>query len=101
MLIRSGRVIADGSAAQIKNLASGRVVSATLPHVDPTLLLGLAGVGRIETRGDRILVHANDSDAVARYLLTETPARDVEIVAHTLEDAFIALTGDDPVAIGA
>ena len=101
VLIRSGRVIADGSAAQIKNLASGRVVSATLPHVDPTLLLGLAGVGRIETRGDRILVHANDSDAVARYLLTETPARDVEIVAHTLEDAFIALTGDDPVAIGA
>ena len=37
-----------------------------------------------------------DSDAVARYLLTATAARDVEIVAHNLEDAFLALTGDDP-----
>ena len=31
-----------------------------------------------------------------RYLLTETAARDVEIVAHNLEDAFLTLTGNDP-----
>ena len=36
-----------------------------------------------------------DSDAVARYLLTATAARDVEIVAHNLEDAFLALTSDE------
>ena len=36
-----------------------------------------------------------DSDAVARYLLTATAARDVEIVAHNLEEAFLALTGED------
>jgi ABC-2 type transport system ATP-binding protein len=39
-----------------------------------------------------------DSDAVARYLLTTTAARDVEIVAHNLEDAFLALTSDEPAA---
>jgi len=33
---------------------------------------------------------------VARYLLTATTARDVEIVAHNLEDAFLALTSDEP-----
>ena len=34
-------------------------------------------------------------------LLTATPARDVEIVAHNLEDAFLALTGDEaPVGPG-
>ena len=33
---------------------------------------------------------------MARYLLTATPARDVEIVAHNLEEAFLALTGDEP-----
>jgi ABC-2 type transport system ATP-binding protein len=38
-------------------------------------------------------VHASDSDAVARYLLTETDARDLEITAHGLEDAFLSLTG--------
>ena len=35
-----------------------------------------------------------DSDAVARYLLTATPARDVEIVTHNLKDAFLALMSD-------
>ena len=42
-----------------------------------------------------MLIQTMDSDAVARYLLTATPAHDVEIVAHNLEDAFLALTGDD------
>ena len=87
VLIRGGHVVADGSAAQIKNLASGRVVSATLTHADPVALHRLPGVTQVETRGDRILVHAGDSDMVARYLLSETPARDVEIVARNLEDA--------------
>lgn len=44
-------------------------------------------------RGDTILIHSGDSDTVARHLLNETSARDLEIVARGLEDAFIALTG--------
>jgi ABC-2 type transport system ATP-binding protein len=42
-----------------------------------------------------VLVHCTDSDAAARYLLTQTAARDLEITARGIEDAFIALTGDD------
>jgi ABC-2 type transport system ATP-binding protein len=42
-----------------------------------------------------VLIHATDSDAVARYLLTASPARDIEINTRGLEDAFIALTSDD------
>lgn len=94
VLVRGGRVVADGSAASVKNLASGRTVSATLPDADPASLLALAGVDRVEQRGDRVLVHGNDSDAVARYLLTRTPAVDIEITGRNLEDAFLALTGD-------
>ena len=41
-----------------------------------------------------MLVHASDSDVVARYLLTETAACDLEITAKGLEDAFISLTGN-------
>ncbi|MCC3311774.1 ABC transporter ATP-binding protein [Nocardia africana] len=95
VLVRGGRVVADGSAASVKNLASGRTVSATLPGADPASLLALAGVDRVEQRGDRVLVHGNDSDAVARYLLTRTPAVDIEITGRNLEDAFLALTGDN------
>jgi ABC-2 type transport system ATP-binding protein len=32
---------------------------------------------------------------VARFLLTQTPARDLEISSSNLEDAFVALTGND------
>ena len=45
-------------------------------------------------RGDTVLIHCGDSDAVARQLLTLTPARDLEITARGLEEAFLALTGD-------
>ena len=45
-------------------------------------------------RGETVLVHCTDSDAVARYLLTSTPARDLEITTRGIEDAFLALTGD-------
>jgi ABC-2 type transport system ATP-binding protein len=31
---------------------------------------------------------------VARYLLSQTKARDLEITARGIEEAFIALTGD-------
>ena len=47
-------------------------------------------------RGDRVIIQTTDSDAVTRFLLTATAAHDVEIVSHNLEDAFLALTGDDP-----
>ena len=35
---------------------------------------------------------------MARRLLNETPAHDLEITAHGLEEAFLALTGDDVAA---
>ena len=56
------------------------------------------GADSVEMRGDTLLVHASDSDAVARYLLNYTPARDIEITARNLEDAFLALTSgtDEP-----
>ncbi|MBA2952209.1 ATP-binding cassette domain-containing protein [Nocardioides sp. MAH-18] len=94
VLISQGRIVADGTGAEIKALASGRTVRATLPGVDADALARLAGVTGVETRGDTVLVHTKDSDAVARHLLTHTDARDLEITSQGLEDAFLSLTGD-------
>lgn len=94
VLLRHGRIVADGSAAEVKNLASGRTVTATARGVDQTALLRIPGVDHVEMRGERVIVHGKDSDAVARYLLTCTDAVDVEIVSKNLEDAFLALTTD-------
>jgi ABC-2 type transport system ATP-binding protein len=95
VLVRRGRVVADGTSAQIKAMASGRTVRASWPGADLELLRSLPGSDTIEQRGDTVIVHATDSDSVARYLLTSTDARDVEITARGLEDAFIALTSND------
>jgi ABC-2 type transport system ATP-binding protein len=94
ILLRHGVVVADGTSAEIKALAAGRTVRATLPDADEAELRAIPGAESVEIRGDSVIIHANDSDAVARYLLTSTEARDLEIIARALEDAFIALTSD-------
>jgi ABC-2 type transport system ATP-binding protein len=95
ILLRQGRIVADGTAAEVRGLSTGRSVRATLPDADEGALRALPGVRSVEIRGDRIIVQTRESDSVTRYLLTNTKAHDLEIVAHNLEDAFLALTGDD------
>ena len=98
ILLREGRIVADGTASEVRNLSTGRSVRASLAGVDEGTLSSLPGVRSVEVRGDRVLIQTMDSDAVARYLLTSTDAHDVEIVAHNLEDAFLALTSDNAVS---
>jgi ABC-2 type transport system ATP-binding protein len=98
VLLRHGSVVADGTAAEIKAMAAGRTVRATLAEASEAVLRTIPGAESVEVRGETVLVHSNDSDAVARYLLTQTAAKDLEITARGIEDAFLALTGDDTVA---
>ena len=95
ILIRHGEIVADGTSAEIKALTAGRIVRATWAGANEVALLAIPGVEAVERRGDTALVRTVDSDAVARYLLTHTDARDLEITTRGLEDAFVALTGDN------
>jgi ABC-2 type transport system ATP-binding protein len=96
VLISKGRIVADGTASEVKALASGRTIRATLSRPVEVFLRSIPGVDHVEIRGETVLIHSNDTDAVARRLLTETTAHDVEITSRGLEDAFIALTSDIP-----
>jgi ABC-2 type transport system ATP-binding protein len=98
ILLRHGQKIADGTASEIKAMAAGRTVRATLDGVSEGELRAIPGADSVEVRGHTVLIHSNDSDAVARYLLTSTQAKDLEIIARGIEDAFLALTGDDAVS---
>jgi ABC-2 type transport system ATP-binding protein len=101
VLVRQGEIVADGTAAQVKALVSGRTVRATLPGANVAALQGLSGVESVELRGDSVIIVSTDSDAVARHLLASTDARDLEITSRGLEDAFISLTSaDDPEGAG-
>ena len=95
ILLRHGQIVADGTSGEVKAMAAGRTVRATLPGPDQARLSAIPGADSVEVRGETVLIHSSDSDAVARYLLTNTPARDLEITTRGLEDAFIALTSDD------
>jgi len=94
VLISHGVKVADGTASEVKAMASGRTVRVTLAGADAAALGRIKGADTVEIRGDTVLIHSSDSDAVARYLLNDTPARDLEITTRGLEDAFLALTGD-------
>ncbi|WOC12452.1 ABC transporter ATP-binding protein [Gordonia sp. MP11Mi] len=93
VMIAGGRIVADGSTAEIRTRASRRVVSAVLDDAAvPALRREFADLEVRERRGGRLYLSSPDSDRLARYLLTSTGARDVEIAAHNLEDAFVTLT---------
>jgi ABC-2 type transport system ATP-binding protein len=95
ILVRRGRIVADGTAAQIKSLAAGRTVRASISTPDQAALAALPGVDSVEARAGTVTIRTKDSDAVARYLLTRTDASNLEITSHNLEEAFVALTSDD------
>jgi ABC-2 type transport system ATP-binding protein len=98
VFVRRGRIVADGTAAEVKALASGRTVRATLPGAAEAQLAAIGGVDTVEVRGDTVYLHGRDTDAIARHLLNHTSARDLEITSRNLEEAFLTLTADDTTA---
>jgi ABC-2 type transport system ATP-binding protein len=94
VLMRSGRVVADGSVAEVRATVSGRTLRAVVPGGAPAAAFeALPGVRTAEVRGDAVELACSDSDAALRALLARWPAaHDVEITAVGLEDAFLALT---------
>jgi ABC-2 type transport system ATP-binding protein len=98
VLVRSGRIVADGPANEIKAQAGRRTIRATLSGLDGqrrALLAALPGVVSVEPRGEAVLLSCSDSDAALRALLACAPdARDIEVSGVGLEDAFLSLTTD-------
>jgi ABC-2 type transport system ATP-binding protein len=103
VLIAHGRLVADGPTNEIKAMVGSRTIRATLPDADLDALAALSGVSGAERRGEAVVLTCSDSDHAIRALLAAYPhARDIEINAAGLEQAFLELTGDEaPGADGA
>ncbi len=104
VVMAGGRIVADGTVAEVRGLATTRTVSADLE--DPRAgdrLRAMPGVTRVAVTGRRveIAVEAAHSDRVARALLTDLAATDLEIATASLEAAFVAITDDhtDPIEV--
>jgi ABC-2 type transport system ATP-binding protein len=95
VLMARGKVVADGAATEIKAVAGGRTIRATLPDVDIAILRSIDGVRDADLRGDAIILNCSDSDRAVRELLQRFPeVRDLEITGAGLEAAFMQLTVD-------
>jgi ABC-2 type transport system ATP-binding protein len=96
VLMARGRIVADGSPGEIKAMVGSRAIRATLPDADLGGLQRLPGVTSADRHGRTVLLTCGDSDAAIRALLAAHPdARDIEIAAAGLEEAFLQLTGDE------
>jgi ABC-2 type transport system ATP-binding protein len=93
VLMAGGRIVADGSATQIKSVVDVRTLRATLPGVGSDELTSLPGVRRADRHGETIVLTCSDSDATLRALIERHPdARDIEVHSGGLDEAFRQLT---------
>ncbi len=101
VLMARGKVVADGPTNEIKAMVGSRTIRATLPGIPLDALAELPGVTAADRRGEAVVLTCADSDEAIRALLAAfQQARDIEIVAAGLEEAFLALTGDEVAAGG-
>ena len=96
LVINRGRLLADGTPAEIKARAGAKRLSFRLEKVDEPFLLGLPGLVSLEIRNDVVHIQSRDSDATL-YALLDAGYRpkEVEIGSLGLEQAFIAITAED------
>ena len=96
ILMAHGVVVADGPPTEIKAMVGTRTIRATLPGAALDALAALPGVSGADRRGEAVVLSCADSDAAIRALLAGYPdARDIEIAAAGLEEAFLQLTAED------
>jgi len=99
VIMARGVVVADGPATDIKALAKQRTIRATLPGANLAALAALSGVESVDRHGDTVILSCSDPDAALEALYRNFEGiRDVEVTGASLEEAFMALTADDPTA---
>ncbi|MEU7689406.1 ABC transporter ATP-binding protein [Microbispora hainanensis] len=94
VVIARGRVVADGSAAEIKAGVAGQAVSFLLGDQPVAGLEALPGTTGVELQSGRVTLRTTDLDATvdALYRKTTLDIRDLQLHGADLEDAFLALT---------
>src|SRR3954453_787325 len=91
VVVAGGRVVADGSAAQIKAGVGSRRISFTAAPDRP--VDGLPAVLGSSRQGSTLTLTTTDAEATLRALLADgRPLPDLELRGASLEDAVLSLT---------
>ncbi|MFF4896921.1 ABC transporter ATP-binding protein [Streptomyces sp. NPDC001068] len=94
LVLHRGRLLADGTAAEIKARAGARRVSFDLEgEIDETPLRALPFLTAVDISGQTVRIQSSDADATvhALYGLGLYP-RNLEVTGLGLEQAFVAIT---------
>ncbi|MFK4068502.1 ABC transporter ATP-binding protein [Streptomyces sp. NPDC029674] len=96
LVLHRGRLLADGTAAEIKAKAGARKVAFDLERIDPELtrrLRALPFLTTLDVAGHTVRLQSTDADATvhALYGLGVYP-RNLEVAGLGLEQAFVAIT---------
>ncbi len=95
VVINQGKVISEGTPAQIKSRVAGRRIRC-VTALDPSFLRGLPTVTDVqEDREAMIVTTCNPEKVIAEMLSRDESLHDLEISSAGLEDAFLQLTRAD------
>lgn len=95
VVIGKGRILAEGTPAEIKSHVAGRRIRC-ITELDADYIRGLPSVLSVDQDRDAVVISATEAERVVYELMRNDPVlRDLEVSAPGLEDAFLALTGSD------
>jgi ABC-2 type transport system ATP-binding protein len=99
LVINRGRLLADGTPAEIKARAGAKRLSFRLDPVNEQFLQGLPALVSLEVRHDLVQIQTSDSDATL-YAVLDAGYRphEIEVTSLGLEQAFLAITAEDDLA---
>ncbi|MGH9107349.1 MAG: ATP-binding cassette domain-containing protein [Acidimicrobiales bacterium] len=98
VLVRAGRIVADGPPDQVKAAAgSGRAVRFRVLLGPPERFRDAAAVTALDVEGSRVTQHTSDADATVWSLYDQREfVSDLQVSEGTLEEAFLNLTAANP-----
>ncbi|MBT9329756.1 ABC transporter ATP-binding protein [Acidipila sp. 4G-K13] len=95
VVVNKGKVICEGTPAQIKHRVSGRRIRC-VTQLEPGFLRSLPTVADVQQDREAVVVTAEHPESVVREMLLRDPGlHSLEVSAAALEDAFLALTATD------
>ncbi len=101
VVINKGRLLCEGTPAEIKHRVSGRRIRC-ITQLAPEFLQALPSVSDVQQDREAVVILAEHPEKVVReMLLRDETLHGLEVSAAALEDAFLALTQDNSQEPGA
>jgi ABC-2 type transport system ATP-binding protein len=103
IVINKGRMVCEGTPAEVKSLGSGTSASRSLKVIRcstslvVSTLLAIPGVTNVEAHGPLTSITSTQAEATLREMLAlDQNLHSLEVQSPALEDAFLALTAELP-----